>query len=523
MNPASTPNPPAFRAIPDLIREHARAEPVRRALAVCEGGAIRAIDYATLDARMDRVAAALQRDGLQAGDAIALCAAASIDYAAIYLGALRAGVVVAPLAPGSTPEAFARMLVDAGARRLLTDAGSADTVGSAGLGSVPRISLDGSAAGQPLEDWLAAPGSQPAPVAIEPGWPFNIIYSSGTTGTPKGIVQSHGMRWAHVTRGARYGYGPDTVTLLSTPLYSNTTLVVFFPTLAFGGAVLLMPKFDAAAYLRLAEAQHITHTMLVPVQYQRLMARPDFDAHDLSSFRMKFSTSAPFNAALKADVLKRWPGGLVEFYGLTEGGGTFILEAHNFPDKLHTVGRPADGHDLRLIDEAGVEVPPGEAGEVVGHSGGMMTGYHGQPEKTREAEWFAPDGKRFIRTGDIGRFDGDGFLTLFDRKKDMIISGGFNVYPSDLEALLGEHPAVAEAAVVGVPSVEWGETPVAFVVARDGHAVSAEALKDWLNARVGKTQRLSALHLVSELPRSAIGKVLKRELRDRHRTAAPRT
>ena len=139
------------------------------------------------------------------------------------------------------------------------------------------------------------------------------------------------------------------------------------------------------------------------------------------------------------------------------------------------MGRPAEGHDLRLIDEAGVEVPPGEAGEVVGHSGGMMTGYHGQPEKTREAEWFAPDGKRFIRTGDIGRFDADGFLTLFDRKKDMIISGGFNIYPSDLEALLREHPAVAEAAVVGVPSVEWGETPVAFVVIRAGSDITAEA------------------------------------------------
>ena len=277
-----------------------------------------------------------------------------------------------------------------------------------------------------------------------------------------------------------------------------------------------MPRFDAAGYLRLAQAQHVTHTMLVPVQYQRLMARPDFDAHELGSFRMKFSTSAPFGAALKADVLKRWPGGLVEFYGMTEGGGTCILEAHVHPDKLHTVGKPAEGHDIRLIDDAGMEVAPGEAGEVVGHSGGMMTGYHGQPEKTREAEWFAPDGKRFIRTGDVGRFDADGFLTLFDRKKDLIISGGFNIYPSDLEALLGEHPAVREAAVVGVPSLEWGETPVAFVVARDGHPVSAEALKDWLNARVGKTQRLSAVHLVSELPRSAIGKVLKRELRDRY-------
>jgi len=150
----------------------------------------------------------------------------------------------------------------------------------------------------------------------------------------------------------------------------------------------------------------------------------------------------------------------------------------------------------------------------VGHSAGMMTGYHGQPEKTREAEWFAPDGKRFIRTGDVGRFDADGFLSLFDRKKDMIISGGFNIYPSDLEALLRSHPAVAEAAVVGMPSVEWGETPVAFVVLQPGVDVAAEALRQWLNERVGKTQRLAALHLIDELPRSAIGKVLKRELRD---------
>ena len=128
-------------------------------------------------------------------------------------------------------------------------------------------------------------------------------------------------------------------------------------------------------------------------------------------------------------------------------------------------------------------MPPGEAGEVVGHSGGMMTGYHGQPEKTREAEWFAPDGKRFIRTGDIGRFDADGFLTLFDRKKDLIISGGFNIYPSDLEALLCEHPAVAEAAVVGVPSRSGARRLWPSSCARDGHDATAEALKDWLNAR----------------------------------------
>ena len=128
----------------------------------------------------------------------------------------------------------------------------------------------------------------------------------------------------------------------------------------YGGTVLLMPKFDAAGWLAFAQAERVTHTMLVPVQYRRLMARPDFDAHDLGSFRMKFSTSAPFDAALKADVLARWPGGLVEFYGMTEGGGTCILEAHAHPDKLHTVGRPAEGHDIRLIDEQGREVPRGD-------------------------------------------------------------------------------------------------------------------------------------------------------------------
>jgi acyl-CoA synthetase (AMP-forming)/AMP-acid ligase II len=233
----------------------------------------------------------------------------------------------------------------------------------------------------------------------------------------------------------------------------------------------------------------------------------------------KFCTSAPFSAALKADALARWPGELIEFYGMTEGGGTCILEARANPDKLHTVGQPAEGHDIRLIDDQGREVAAGEAGEVVGRSGAMMTAYHGQPEKTREAEWYAPDGQRFIRTGDIGRFDADGFLTLFDRKKDMIISGGFNLYPSDLEAALREHPAVADVAVVGVPSVQWGETPVAFVVARADHAVPAAELRDWLNARVGKTQRLSDLRLLDELPRSAIGKVLKRELRDGYRKA----
>ncbi|WP_225782530.1 class I adenylate-forming enzyme family protein [Xenophilus sp. Marseille-Q4582] len=510
-----------FRRVTDCIRLHAEQAPQRPALR----DASTTLDYAGLDAHMDRIAAALVHAELPPGAAIAICAQASVDYAAVFLGALRAGVAVAPLAPGSTAQSLRRMVDNAQATLLFVDAAGFEALqrqapeGVTLIGIGPPPAAEGL---QTLEDWLAAaPAADPVALAQrQPAEdaPFNIIYSSGTTGEPKGIVQSHAMRWAHVQRGQSYGYGPETVTLLSTPLYSNTTLVVFFPTLAYGGCVLLMPKFEAGAWLRLAEAHGVTHTMLVPVQYQRLLAHPDFDRTDLGRFHIKFCTSAPFSAALKAEALARWPGGLVEFYGMTEGGGTCLLEAHLHPDKLHTVGRPAPGSDIRLIDEEGRELPPGTvgvAGEVVGRSGGMMTGYHRQPEKTREAEWFSAEGLRFIRTGDVGRFDADGFLTLADRKKDLVISGGFNIYPSDLEAVLREHPGVADAAVVGVPSEQWGETPVAFVVrSAQAGAITPEALLAWANARLGKTQRLSAVQWLDELPRSAIGKVLKRELRD---------
>jgi long-chain acyl-CoA synthetase len=347
-----------------------------------------------------------------------------------------------------------------------------------------------------------------------PAEAFNIIYSSGTTGAPKGIVQPLSMRWRHMQRGPAAGYAHDSVTLIATPLYSNTTLVAFFPSLALGGAVALMGKFDPASYLERAQRHRATHTMLVPVQYQRIMALPELDRHDLSSFRMKLSTSSHFPAELKRDVLDRWPGGLVEYYGMTEGGATCVLAAHAHRDKLHTVGTPAPGVVMRLIDEEGREVPAGEAGEVVGHSAAMMTGYHNRPEETARAEWFDAQGRRYIRTGDVGRLDEDGFLILVDRRKDMIISGGFNVYPSDLEAVLRAHPAVIEAAVVGVPSERWGETPVAFVALRAGAAIASDALRDWANERLGKVQRIAAVVVRPELPRNAIGKVLKRELRE---------
>jgi acyl-CoA synthetase (AMP-forming)/AMP-acid ligase II len=506
---------PPFVATPDMIRETAASAPDRIAVK-CEG---RALTWAAFDRRMNRVARALAASGLRKGDKIAVLATNSIEYLEVFMGALRAGMCVVPLSTMGAVDALEGMLDDSDSRMLFLSRQYLDLVAPAEnrLGKLApggRIAFDfGREGWTGYEAWLGPHDDAPFRVGIEPDDDFNIIYSSGTTGLPKGILHSHRLRSLLREGLAAYDFGPGTIALVSTPIYSNTTIAGMLPALQHGGTVVLMTKFDVVKFLELAQAERATSAMLVPVQYQRILAHPDFDRYDLSSFRMKLSTSAPLRAHIKAECLKRWPGRLVEIYGLTEGGGACTLEANLHPDKLHTVGQPGLGCVMKIIDEAGNELPPGEIGEIVGRNAMMMKGYYKQPDKTRELFWHDRDGTMYFRSGDMGRFDKDGFLELLDRRKDMIISGGFNVYPADIEVLLLKHPDVVDVAVIGIPSDQWGETPLALVVRRAGATMGTGDILAWANGQLGKTQRLAGVELRDSLPRSTIGKIMKRELR----------
>ncbi|OAN80937.1 4-coumarate--CoA ligase [Sulfitobacter pontiacus] len=505
--PATTPT----KTIVEVVRDNAKAHPEKLAL-VCDG---QTVSWGAFDQRINKIANLLLSLGVSKGDNIAIISPNSIPYAELFMGILRAGACVTPLSTMASPDALQKMLTDCGARAIFVAAQYLELVdGFIADLDLARFAIDfDHPAFQPYGAAVDGASDSDPEIQIEMSDAFNLIYSSGTTGTPKGILHNHWMRSAQMDRVSPNGYDDNARTLLSTPLYSNTTIVSFLPTLYGGSTVYLMPKFDARGYLEIVQREKITHTMLVPVQYKRIMDVPDFDAFDLSSMQVKFSTSAPLRAEVKADVLARFPGKLLEYYGLTEGGGVTVLNSAEHPDKLHTVGQPAPGNEIRLIDETGAEVPKGTVGEICGRGPTMMAGYFGRDDLTADYIWRDAAGNVFFRSGDMGRFDEDGFLILSDRKKDMIISGGLNIYADDLELVLLADPDVTDAAVIGVPSDAWGETPYGLVVLREGATRSGDDICADANAKLGKSQRLSAVELRDELPRSSIGKILKKELR----------
>jgi acyl-CoA synthetase (AMP-forming)/AMP-acid ligase II len=274
----------------------------------------------------------------------------------------------------------------------------------------------------------------------------------------------------------------------------------------------LLRSFGPREALAIIEAERITHGAFVPVQLERLLGYPERRAFRTDSLETLMCCGSSLATEVKRGFAREFDCHLIELYGLTEGLIT-ILEPEDFERKLQSVGKPVLGADIRILGDDDREVAPGEIGEIVGRGRLVMAGYHGLDEANREATWIDAAGRQWLRTGDLGRLDAENFLYIVDRKKDMILSGGQNIYPADIETVMWEHPAVAEVAVVGVSSERWGETPLAVVVLHAGRVMATDELVEWTNARVGKQQRISGVVWRESLPRNPNGKVLKRELR----------
>lgn len=502
------------RLLPDLIALHGKWRGARTALVEGE----RRLSWNEFERDSARAANGLKELGLQPGDRVALLMDNSLEMVVALFGILRSGCVAVPLNISIADAAVAGMIENAAARALFASGRHCDRIDSLratsqAVARAQRIGLRARSVGwKDFESWLR---SQPGQWndSVDPEQDCNIIYSSGTTGVPKGIVHTHAcrMHWA-VDLALQLRYRSDCVTLCSLGLFSNITWVAMLCTALVGGTMVVMPAFAAAAALELMARERVSHGTFVPLQLERLLAAPGLEQYDLSSLDTFMCCGSPLPLEVKRVFPERFGCRLIELYGLTEGLCT-ILSPEDFAAKIQSVGKPFLGTDLRIVGDDDCALPAGETGEIVGLGPLLMSGYYGNDAASSEATWTDAEGRRWLRTGDLGRLDADGFLYIVDRKKDMILSGGQNIYPADIEAVMRLHPQVSDVAVVGVRSVKWGETPVAVVVPDAASELSTEQLIEWTNARVGRQQRIRGIVCRTTLPRNANGKVLKRELR----------
>ena len=463
--------------------------------------------FQDLDTASARVAGHLRERGLQPGDRVGIMLPNQPAFAIVYFGVLRTGCVVVPMNPLLKAREVAHYLGDSGARLIFASSAFANEARKgAEAANADLIEVDPA-------DFAGVVASWPAAYDVVERTPDDtavILYTSGTTGQPKGAELTHNnlARNTEAVCVDLLRLVPDDVVFGGLPLFHSFGQTVTLNAIAGSGACLtLLPRFDPGEALHLLARHRATVFAGVPTMYSALLNHPDRASFDLSSLRLAVSGGA----AMPVEVLRGFEDAfgciVLEGYGLSE---TSPVASFNHPDserKPGTIGIPIRGVEMKVVDDAGREVPQGQVGEIAIRGHNIMKGYWRKPEATAAA---IPDG--WFRTGDMGKVDDDGYFSIVDRKKDLIIRGGYNVYPREIEEVLYEHPAVAEAAVIGLPHAQLGEEVGAAVALKPGATVTPEELRDFVKDQVAAYKYPRRVWFVEALPKGPTNKILKREI-----------
>ena len=497
-----------------LLPRHARYRGDHTALVV---GDLR-LSFRELNSYVNRLANALLGAGMRKGDKLTTVLPNCLELMAAIWAAGKTGIVIVPASPMLQEAGLRTLLDDSDSTMVIADAAFADTFDRI-RDDLPKVAdngfvLVGGDDDRPgflaYETFIAdASEEEPPDAALGDDDVFNIMYSSGTTGMPKGIVHTHYSRAGFCTLCASaFRIVPESIVLHAGSIVFNGAWVDLMPWMFVGGTYILHEAFDAERVIATIEREKVTHIIMVPSQIIAVLSSPSYDPARLESLEMLHSVGAPLLLEHKKRINDDLPGRFYELYGITEGFAT-ILDKHDAVRKAASVGCPSAFMEIKIVREDGSECEPNEVGEICGRAPLMMPGYYKRPDLTAQA---IVDG--WLHSGDAGYLDEDGYLFLADRIKDMIISGGVNVYPRDIEEVIIQHPAVQEVAVFGVPDEKWGESPVAAVVLASGTSIEAQELVDWTNQRVSaKFQRIREVVFCGEFPRNVAGKTLKREMR----------